>query len=81
MCDDLATLCVNLGNFGPATPEFTRVVGVQPSFKNFLRQNYLSIFFTDFHKMFTIWHMFDRRLPICSHFFRSLKGHCHDNQF
>jgi len=28
--DDLATSCKNLVNFGPVTPEFTRVVGVYP---------------------------------------------------
>jgi len=39
ICDDLATLCVNLVNFGLVTPEFKRVVGVHPSFKkNRLRQ-------------------------------------------
>ena len=28
--DDMATLCVNLVNFGPATPEITRVKDVHP---------------------------------------------------
>jgi len=32
ICDDLATLCRNLVNFGPVTPEFTKVKAVHPSF-------------------------------------------------
>jgi len=30
ICDDLATLCINLVNFSPVTPEFTKVKYVHP---------------------------------------------------
>ena len=52
ICDDLATLCVNLVNFGPVTPEFKRVVGVHPSFQNnkSFEANHLRIYLTDVTK-------------------------------
>ena len=47
--EDLATPCVNMVNFGPLTPEFTKVKDVPRRF--FLYRQIIS----DFHKMFTIW--------------------------
>jgi len=58
VCDDLATLCVNLINFSPVTPEFTKVIDVHPSFlslKQTFQTSYLKIHRTDFHQIFTMW--------------------------
>jgi len=56
--DDLATLRVNLVNFGPVTLEFSRVKGIHTIvffFKIKLQTNYLDIHETDFHQIFTVW--------------------------
>jgi len=71
ICDDMATLYVNLVNFGPVTPEFRNGKGVQllvSFFKQTFQTNYLRIHWTDFHQIFTIWYVFDRRLQFWLHF-------------
>ena len=40
----------------------------------------LEIYWTDFHHIFTVWKVFDHRLPIWP-LFRWLKGRCIGNQF
>ena len=58
ICDVLATLCVNLVNFGRVSSEFKRVVGVHSIlFKEIIsfETNYLRIYLTDFYQIFTTW--------------------------
>jgi len=59
ICDDLSILYVNLVNLGncgnPVTPEFKRVVGVHPLILKKIETNYLRIYLTDFHHIFTVW--------------------------
>ena len=53
----MATLYVNLVNFGPVTSQFNRVVGVHTlHLKNKpFKTNYLRIYLIDFHQVFTVW--------------------------
>jgi len=50
---DLATPCVNMVNFSPLTPEFTKVKDMPPSFL-FYNKPFRQII-SDFHQMFTMW--------------------------
>jgi len=61
----LATVFVNLVNFSPVTPVFTNVKAVHTvvSFFKINISDKLS-HGTDFHQVFTIWWIFDRRLLI-----------------
>ena len=56
ICDDLATLCVNLMNFRPVTLKFQRIVGVHPSDLtkipwDKLSQDLLDQFSPNFHRV------------------------------
>jgi len=53
ICDDLATLYVNLVNFGPVTPEFTKVKDVHLWDK--LSQDSPDKFSPNFHLLVFIW--------------------------
>ena len=60
ICDDLATLCVILVNFGAVTPEFKRSSAcTSPSFLKInplrVETNYRMIYLTDFNDIFTVW--------------------------
>jgi len=65
ICDDLATVCVNLVNFDLVTAKFRGLSACTPRLKNKSHEtNDLRIYLTEFHQIFTMWLTFDRKLSI-----------------